>query len=100
MPFAKGYLPNWTDEVFVVVRGLQRTPRNVYKIADTQGEEVSSTFYEEELQAVDKDLAEDEFEVEEVLKHRTNRSAGLREVLVKWKGWPAKFNSWVLWQNG
>lgn len=100
MPFAKGYLPNWTDEVFVVVRGLQRTPRNVYKIADTQGEEVSGTFYEEELQAVDKDLAEDEFEVEEVLKHRTNRSTGLREVLVKWKGWPAKFNSWVLWQNG
>jgi hypothetical protein len=97
--FEKGYLPNWTDEVFVVVKCYRRKTRNVYKVADTDGEEVTGTFYEEELQAVDKDLDRDEFEVEEVLKTRINKS-GFREAFVKWKGWPSKFNSWVLWNNG
>ena len=96
-PFDKGYLPNWTDEVFVVVQCLQRKPRNVYKIADTAGEEVSGHFYEEELQPVNKNLSESEFEVEEVLKQRINDSTGQREAFVKWKGWPSKFNSWVPW---
>jgi transposase InsO family protein len=99
-PFDKGYLPNWTDEVFVVVQCIQRRPRNVYKITDSEGEEVTGLFYEEELQAVNKNLADDEFEVEEVLKERINSSTGLREAFVKWKGWPSKFNSWVPWQNG
>jgi predicted ATPase len=96
----KGYLPNWTDEVFVVVQCIKRTPRNVYKLADSAGEMVSGTFYENELQAVNKDLAQDEFEVEQVLKTRTNTSTGQREAFVKWKGWPTKFNSWVLLKDG
>jgi hypothetical protein len=96
-PFDKGYLPNWTDEVFVVVQCLQRKPRNVYKIADTAGEEVSGHFYEEELQPVYKNLSDDEFEVEEVLRQRINDSTGQREAFVKWKGWPSKFNSWIPW---
>lgn len=99
-PFEKGYLPNWTDEVFVVVQCIKRTPRNVYKLADSAGEMVSGTFYENELQAVKKDLAQDEFEVEQVLKTRTNTSTGQREAFVKWKGWPTKFNSWVLLKDG
>lgn len=98
--FDKGYLPNWTDEVFVVVKAIQHRPRNVYKLSDTAGEEVSGTFYEEELQAVSKDLDGDEFEVEHVLKTRINSATGQREAFVKWKGWPSKFNSWVLWRNG
>ncbi len=99
-PFDKGYLPNWTDEVFVVVQCLNRSPRNVYKLVDSAGEVVSGTFYEEELQAVNKDLNQDEFEVEQVIKTRINSTTGLQEAFVKWKGWPAKFNSWVHWKNG
>jgi hypothetical protein len=99
LPFEKGYLPNWTDEVFVIVQCIKRKPRNVYKVADAVGEIVSGTFYEEELQDVEKDLAHDEFEVEQVLKTRINRSTGQQEAFVNWKGWPSKFNSWVLWQN-
>ena len=43
--FKKGYLPNWTEEVFTVTK---RVPRRspVYKIADYDSEELEGTFYE------------------------------------------------------
>jgi transposase InsO family protein len=94
-PFEKGYLPNWTDEVFVIMKCIPRLPKPVYKVADTTGEEVSGTFYEEELQTVRKSLNEDEFEVERILEQYVDSEDGSRHALVKWKGWPDKFNSWT-----
>jgi hypothetical protein len=94
MPFEKGYLPNWTDEFFTVTKCIPARPRCVYKVADAAGEDVSGTFYEEELQLVEKDLGNDEFEIERILDQRVT-SRGRRQALVKWKGWPDKFNSWV-----
>ena len=94
-PFEKGYLPNWTDEVFVITKCIPRTPKPVYKVADTTGEEVSGTFYDEELQAVRKSLNEDEFEIERILEQYVDPEDGSRHVLDKWKGWPDKFNSWT-----
>jgi hypothetical protein len=94
-PFEKGYLPNWTDELFVITKCIRKSPKPVYKVADAAGEEVSGTFYEEELQAVSKSLKDDEFEVEGVLDQYINPEDGTRHSLVKWKGWPDKFNSWV-----
>ena len=50
------------------------------------------TFYEVELQKVNYS-PDQTFEVEQELDHRgCGRKQG---VLVKWKGWPDKFNSWV-----
>jgi hypothetical protein len=74
---------------------LPKSPKPVYKVADATGEEVSGTFYEEELQAVRKNLSEDEFEIERVLEQYIDPEDGSRQVLVKWKGWPDKFNSWT-----
>ena len=34
------------------------------------------------------------YKIEEILKKRKNKS-GQVEVLVRWKGWPSKFNSWI-----
>jgi transposase InsO family protein len=94
-PFEKGYLPNWTDELFIITKCVPRLPESVYKVADTLGEEVSGTFYEKELQPVSKSLSEDEFEIERILDQYVNSEDGARHALVKWKGWPDKFNSWV-----
>ena len=95
-PFEKGYLPNWTDEVFLV-KGVNHPPgqagRTVYKLTDSFGEEIRGTFYPEELQRVKKNLEEDQFEVEKVLDYRTIN--GSKQAFVKWKGWPNKFNAWV-----
>ena len=46
--FKKGYLPNWTEEVFTVSKRVPRRPP-VYKIVDYDGEGLPGTFYEQEL---------------------------------------------------
>jgi hypothetical protein len=46
--FEKGYLPNFTSEVFTIDKCLARNPP-VYKIKDSNGEEVEGIFYNQEL---------------------------------------------------
>jgi len=82
-PFAKGYLPGWTEEVFLVKKVI---PFPAYKITEWDGTPIDGTFYEEDLQKVTTD---DVFRVEKVLKRRKN------QLLVQWKGWPDKYNSWI-----
>ena len=88
--FEKGYLPNFSKEIFTVSQQIPRQPP-VYKLKDYDQEELSRTFYNEELQKVIKE--DDVYEVEKILK---NRGKGKnKEVFVKWLGYPAKFNSWI-----
>ncbi len=88
--FSKGYLPNWTTELFTISDRIPRNPP-VYKLTDYDGEELKGTFYEQELQKVDK--KDDLYEVEKVL--RTRKRRGVTEYFVKWFGYPEKFNSWM-----
>ena len=46
--FAKGIVPNWTEEVFVIKKVKKAFPWT-YVIRDLNGEEVVGTFYEKEL---------------------------------------------------
>ena len=46
---AKGYTPNWSEEVFVVSK-IKNTVSWTYVINDLNGEEIIGTFYEKELQ--------------------------------------------------
>lgn len=89
-PFRKGYLPNWTTELFTVKERISRSPP-VYKLKDYAGEELKGTFYDQELQKVVKE--DDVYQVERVLDTRKKR--GRTEYFVKWSGYPDKFNSWV-----
>lgn len=52
-PFRKGYLPNWTTELFTISAQIPRHPP-VYRLRDYDGEEIEGTFYEQELQRVIK----------------------------------------------
>ena len=47
--FAKGYMPNWSEEVFVINKTKNTVPWT-YVINDLNGEEIIGTFYEKELQ--------------------------------------------------
>jgi hypothetical protein len=89
--FKKGYLPNWTEEVFTITKRVLRRPP-VYKIADFDDEELKGTFYEQELQRVNK-TDSDFYRVEEILRSRMRNKH--KEYFVKWLGYPDKFNSWV-----
>ncbi|XP_055997764.1 uncharacterized protein LOC130047190 [Ostrea edulis] len=91
--FDKGYLPNWTTELFTISRKVPG--RNIYRIKDDHGEELEGTFYPQELQTVIK--KDDVYEVEEILGYKKRRVGKkvISEVQVKWKGYPSSFNSWI-----
>ena len=82
--FDKGYTPNWTEEVFVISE-IRPTNPITYKIKDLNGEEIGGTFYGEELQKTDQTI----FRIEKVIRKTKDKA------LVKWKGYPDEFNSWV-----
>ena len=82
--FAKGYTPNWSEEVFVISK-IKNTVPWTYVINDLNGEEIIGTFYEKELQKTNQQ----EFRIEKVIKRKGDKS------YVKWKGYDNSFNSWI-----
>ena len=88
--FRKGYLPNWTEEIFKIVECFPSYPVT-YGLVDLAGEEIKGRFYEYELQLVSK--LDDVYIVEKILK--TRKRNGTLEHFVKWRGYPEKFNSWT-----
>ena len=73
--------------MFVVHRVIPG-PLPTYKIREWDGSPVDGTFYKEDLQKVQ--LADDAlFRIEKVLKRQKG------QMLVKWQGWPDKYNSWI-----
>ena len=51
--FAKGYTPNWSEEVFVVNK-IKNTVPWTYGINDLNGEKIIGSFYEKELRKTDQ----------------------------------------------
>ena len=82
--FAKGYTPNWSEEVFVIKK-VKNTVPWTYVINDLNGEEIIGTFYEKELQKTNQQ----EFRIEKVIKRKGDK------LYVKWKGYDNSFNSWI-----
>ena len=52
--FAKDYTPNWSEEVFVV-KEVKNTVPWTYVISDLNGEEITGTFFEKELQKTNQE---------------------------------------------
>ena len=52
--FAKGYTPNWSEEIFVVTK-IKNTVPSTYVISDLNGEEVTGSFYENERQKTNQE---------------------------------------------
>ena len=82
--FAKGYTPNWSEEVFVIKK-IKNTVPWTYVTDDLNGEKITGTFYEKELQKIDQQ----EFRIEKVIMKIGDR------LYVKWKGYDNSFNSWI-----
>ena len=82
--FAKGYAPNWSEEVFVINK-IKNTVPWTYAISDLNGEEITGSFYEKELQKTNQK----EFRIEKILKRKGNK------LYVTWKGYNNSFNSWI-----
>ena len=72
--FAKGYMPNWSEEVFVIKK-VKNTVPWTYVMDDLNSEEIIGSFYEKELQKTNQE----EFRIEKVIKRKGNK------IYVKWK---------------
>ena len=47
--FAKGYAPNWSNEIFIVDK-INDTVPYTYNLKDLNDEKIISSFYDKELQ--------------------------------------------------
>ena len=66
--FAKGYMPNWSEEIFIIKK-IKNTVPWTYVINDLNGEEIIGTFYENELQKT----KQNEFRIEKVIKKKGDK---------------------------
>ena len=82
--FAKGYTPNWSEEVFVVSK-IKNTVPWTYVVSDLNGEKITGSFYKKELQKT----SQEKFRIEKVLKRKGDK------LYVKWKRYNNRFNSWI-----
>ena len=82
--FAKGYTPNWSEEVFIVSK-INNTVPWAYVISDMNGEDITGSFYEKELQSTNQQ----KYKIEKIIQRKANK------LYVKWKGYNDSFNSWI-----
>ena len=82
--FAKEYMPNWSEEIFVIKK-IKNTVPWTYVVNDLNGEEIIGTFYENKLQGTKLN----EFRIEKVIKRKSDK------LYVKWKGYDNSFNTWI-----
>lgn len=89
--FWRGYYEDFTREYFKIDQVLTNLPVPRYKLKDILGEEISGSFFEDELILFNPpdDL---EYPIEKVIKKR--KLGGTTQYLVKYVGWPEKFNEW------
>lgn len=83
--FAKGYTPNWTNEIFSISK-VQNTNPRTYLLQDTLGEAIKGGFYEHELQRVKYPHV---YLIDKVIRKKGNH------LFVKWSGMDKKHNSWI-----
>ena len=88
--FEKGYLPNWTEELFTIADVNRKYKPITYKLKDANNEVIEGSFYHYEIQPV---TAPEEYLVEKVI--RRERRGREMWCFVKWYGYPATMNSWV-----
>ena len=81
--FEKGYLPNWSEEIFTIDKIDRRTSPIMYVLKDEGGETIEGKFYVQELQKVKEEL----FAIEKIIRRKGSK------YLVKFLGYPGQH--WV-----
>ena len=82
--FSEGYTQNWSEEVFVISK-IKNTVPWKYVISDLNGEKITGSFYEKELQKT----SQEKFRIKKVLKWKGDK------LYVKWKEYDNRCSSWI-----
>lgn len=94
--FQKGYVPNFSSDVFVIDRvRLVHFQPPTYRIRDQNGKQMPGWFYANDLCPIKvhgnrKDAL---YDIDRVLKEEERN--GVKYALVKWKGYGVQHNSWI-----
>ena len=87
--FKKGYTIQNTLEIFKIIRVDTTQSPTIYFLEDLQGEPIKGIFYREEL------IPTTPPEIYQIDIIRSKIVSGRKKFLVKWRGYPDKFNSWI-----
>ena len=87
--FFKSYLLGHSKEIFQV-RKIYSGPLKYYRLSDLKGEHIDGVFYLQELKKV---ILPNSYQIERILG--TKKIKKITHHLVKFKGWPEKFNEWL-----
>jgi len=83
--FTKGYLPNWSTEIFEISK-INKTLPTTYQLRDYTGDPIAGCFYSQEIY---KTNHPNDYLVEKIVRRKGNR------VFVKWLGFDNTHNSWI-----
>lgn len=83
--FQKGYLPNYTNEVFTIYK-IQPTSPETYILKDNKGEIIQGAVYGHQLLKTSTDNV---YLVEKILRKKGDK------MLVSWLGFDSTHNSWI-----
>ncbi len=86
--FEKGYLPNWSEETYKIVKVKPTTPVT-YVLQDCNAKIFRGSCYEQELQKTTQNV----FRIEKII--RKKKIKDVPHGLVKWLGYSKKFNEWL-----
>nr|CAD2190755.1 unnamed protein product [Meloidogyne enterolobii] len=89
--FEKSYLPNYTDELFLIHTTKDARTPITYRLKDFEDTLIEGIFYREELVPTQEDTTH---RIAEILKTRTTRT-GIKQYFVRWVGYKDIHNSWV-----
>ena len=88
--FQKQHDERWSREIFTITDRTMRNGIPQYTIQDYSGTIIKGKFYQNQLL---KAYPSETFLIERVIRRR--KRSGKEEVLVKWKGWDKRYNSWI-----
>lgn len=83
--FTKGHLPNWSTEIFTIIK-VNRTTPSTFILQDYTGSPIAGGFYTEEIR---KTKLPDDYLVEKVIRTKGRRA------FVRWLGFTDEHNSWI-----
>lgn len=89
--FNKGYKETYFQEIFKIVSRTRTHPPR-YKLVDLLQEQINGSFYEQQMAKVT--YKRDElYKIEKVVRYR--KSGTGKEALIRWQGYPEKFDTWL-----
>ena len=98
--FEKGYLPNFTDQIYTISRVRQYVKNSnipiTYKVVDEKGKELKGWCYSSELSPVVKN-EKTVYRIDKIL--RKKKKNGETWLYVQWTGYDDSYNSWICEKN-